>query len=86
MQMSLQITLIIAFTSSSLFDSICRDSRNFCSVGYVITCISDESMPTQLLKMLDAAIASKHFFCAHWASVNSVSSELLRVRSPIKDI
>lgn len=51
-----------------------------------MTCISDESMPTQLFKILDAAIASKHFFWAHWASVNSVSSELFLVKSPDGEI
>lgn len=70
-------------TSSSVRTSIWRDSKNFCNVEQVITCIAAESMPAQLVRILDAAIASKHFFCAHCASVNSVSSELFLVSKPV---
>lgn len=70
-------------TSSSVRTSIWRDSKNFCNVEQVMTCIAAASMPAQLVKILDAAIASKHFFCAHCASVNSVSSELFLVSKPV---
>lgn len=70
-------------TSSSVRTSIWRDSKNFCNVEQVMTCIAATSMPAQLVRILDAAIASKHFFCAHCASVNSVSSELFLVSKPV---
>lgn len=77
-----RFTFIIDRTSSSLLISICRASKNFLNVEHVITCVLDVSIPAQLARILDAAIALKIFFCAHCASVNSVSSELFLVKRP----
>lgn len=77
-----ELTFIIDRTSSSLLISICRASKNFLKVEHVITCVLDVSIPAQLASILDAAIALKIFFCAHCASVNSVSSELFLVKRP----
>lgn len=71
-------------TSSSLLISICRASKNFRRVEHVITCVLEVSIPAQLANILDAAMALKTFFCAFCASVNSMSSELFRVKRPGK--
>lgn len=75
-------TLIIARTSSSLFISIWRVSKNLRNVDIVITCVLDVSIPAQFDIILAEAIPSNTFFWAHSASVNSVSNELFLVKRP----
>lgn len=47
-----------------------------------MTCVFDVSMPAQFDIMLADAMPSNIFFWAHSLSVNSASSELLRVKRP----
>jgi hypothetical protein len=83
--------------SASVFDSICRVSRNFLNVSSVITCVLLEIEGSPL----DICIAVKgcdelpqkpkflirvlkSFFCEYLACDSSKSNELFLVRSPIK--
>lgn len=82
----MQFTCIMALTSSSVLISIWRVSRNFFNVDIVMTLLLQDrkSLLAAMWAMLEAAIASKYFFCVCFASVRSISSEQLRVSRPAR--